>query len=347
MTRSWIPIEKIQPLIEHEHFIVAWFTLLATFLFYRLFLKKISERRHQTIRWRFKNALAHLVFSSVLAFCYWQTTTLFADDDILFSVSRYLGLLALFTGAVVLIKLGQLVVYSYLFFSNISSGVPKLITNIFSLMFAIFLTAGIAASVFGFRLETVLATSAFFSVVLGLALQDTLGNLFAGVAVQIDHPYKLGDWIEVQNASSKWVGQVQEITWRGTFLSSFLNETILIPNKTIAQSQLVILAPGNTGPLRQGHSLRFAFDENIDRVKHILFETVSRLTQKDGLLPDPPPRVLLTEIGDSYQSISVYYSIDDYGKRYRVSDLVLSAICAALRENSIHYAIPSFKLDAP
>ncbi len=346
MTRSWIPIEKVQPLIEHEHFIVAWLTLFATFLFYRLFLKKISERRHQTLRWRFKNALAHLIFSSVLAFCYWQTSS-FTEDDLLFSVSRYLGLLALFTGAIVFIKLGQLLVYSYLFFSNISSGVPKLITNIFSLMLAIFLTAGIAASVFGFRLETVLATSAFFSVVLGLALQDTLGNLFAGVAVQIDHPYKLGDWIEVQNANSKWVGQVQEITWRGTFLSSFLNETILIPNKTIAQSQLVILALGNTGPLRQGHSLRFGCDENIDRIKTILFETVSLLTEKDGLLPDPPPRVLLTEIGDSYQSISVYYSIDDYGKRYRVSDLVLSAIGSTLRANGIRYAIPSFKLDAP
>lgn len=347
MTRSWIPIEKIQPLIEHEHFIVAWFMLLAMFLFYRIFLKKISERRHQSLRWRFKNAFLHLVFSSILAFTFWQTYTILTDGDLFFSVSRYIGLLTLLSGAVVFVKLGQLLVYSYLFFSNISSGVPKLISNIFSLILAILLTAGIASSVFGFRIETVLATSAFFSVVLGLALQDTLGNLFAGVAVQIDHPYKLGDWIEVQNSNSKWVGQVHEITWRGTFLSGFSNETILIPNKTIAQSQIVILAYGNAGPIRVGHSLRFSFEENIDRVKNILFHTVAELTQKEGLLPDPPPRILFTEIGESYQVIGVYYSVGDYGMRYRNTDLVLTAICSALRNNGIRFAIPSYKLDAP
>ena len=62
--------------------------------------------------------------------------------------------------------------------------------------------------------EQLLTTSAVGAVVVGFALQDTLGNLFAGLAIQIEKPFRVGQWMQVGDRE----GQVQEITWRATKL---------------------------------------------------------------------------------------------------------------------------------
>ena len=96
----------------------------------------------------------------------------------------------------------------------------------------------IGAEIFNIRLTPILATSAIFSLVLGLALQDTLGNLFAGVALQFDKPYEIGDWIEIQSSGQKWIGQVYEISWRATVLIASTEESITVPNRIVAQAQI-------------------------------------------------------------------------------------------------------------
>ena len=69
-------------------------------------------------------------------------------------------------------------------------------------------------------------------------MQDTLGNLFAGVALQFDKPYEIGDWIEIHNSGQKWVGQIYEITWRATLLIGFVEEFITVPNRVMGQSEI-------------------------------------------------------------------------------------------------------------
>lgn len=67
-----------------------------------------------------------------------------------------------------------------------------------------------------------------FSLILGLALQDTLGNLFAGVALQLDKPYEIGDWIEISPRAQVWVGQVEEISWRATTMIGLFDELLVL-----------------------------------------------------------------------------------------------------------------------
>lgn len=80
-------------------------------------------------------------------------------------------------------------------------------------------------------LTSILATSAILSVVLGLALQDTLGNLFAGLSLQSERPFDVGDFIQV----GPHTGRVQQTGWRSTRIETLRNEQITITNNTIAR----------------------------------------------------------------------------------------------------------------
>ena len=79
--------------------------------------------------------------------------------------------------------------------------------------------------------EKIFATTAVGAVVIGFALQDTLGNLFAGLAIQIEKPFKVGHWVRVADTD----GQVSEITWRATKLRTKAGNFIIVPNSTLSK----------------------------------------------------------------------------------------------------------------
>ncbi len=205
--------------------------------------------------------------------------------------------MTLFLGAV--IKIAQIYVYLYLFFSNMTTGVPRLIANlftfVFSFVFSFFLFGLIGAHVFGLNLATVATTSAVFSLVLCIVLQDTLGNLFSGLALQIDRPFHINDWVEIHDGDQKWVGQIYEINWRATFLLSLADELVMFPNKTIGQSKIVILSH-SLRPVRLNQVYRFAYDPPIDEAKATLLAGATGLPE---VMADPGPATLVTEITES------------------------------------------------
>ncbi len=343
MHDQWIPVEKIQFLIQSETFILFWVLLPLAFLFYKIFLTRISDKRHANLRDRFKKTLIHLAMTTVLAAIHWfvfknayQTN----NEYTLVKFSSYLSLFALIFGVISLVKLAQIYVYLYLFFMNMSVGVPRLLANMFTLAFSLIIISWLAADVFGFQLAAVLATSAVFSLVMGLALQDTLGNLFSGVALQIDRPFKIGDWVEIHCASEKWNGQVQEISWRATTLMGFADELILIPNKLIAQSQLINFSHLQK-PARLNQMFRFKLDASIPLARKALLEGLANIPE---IVSEPPPRTLITEVTDSWICLKVFYSLKDYGTRYRTGDQVINQIMDHIRKYNLSLANPVINL---
>ena len=83
--------------------------------------------------------------------------------------------------------------------------------------------------------EQLLATSAVGAVVVGFALQDTLGNFFAGLAIQIEKPFRVGHWIRVGGRE----GQVQEVTWRATKLRTKDGQFLIVPNSVISKDAIL------------------------------------------------------------------------------------------------------------
>ena len=85
-----------------------------------------------------------------------------------------------------------------------------------------------------FLQERVLATTAVGAVILGFALQDTLGNLFAGLAIQIEKPFRVGHWVTIGGES----GLVSEITWRATKIRTKAGNFVIVPNSVLARESI-------------------------------------------------------------------------------------------------------------
>jgi small-conductance mechanosensitive channel len=90
----------------------------------------------------------------------------------------------------------------------------------------------ILAFVFGVPIGTLVATSGVVVIILGLALQNTLSDVFSGIALTLGRPYVIGDWILLSDGTE---GRVVENTWRSTHLLTAANNVVVLPNSFLAK----------------------------------------------------------------------------------------------------------------
>src|SRR6185312_15928860 len=108
---------------------------------------------------------------------------------------------------------------------------PERYPNIVQDTLVIVLFAMVATLILG---ERFIATTAVGAVVLGFALQDTLGNLFAGLAIQVEKPFRVGDWVTLSSQD----GMVSEITWRATKMRTKSGNFVVVPNSVLAKDTI-------------------------------------------------------------------------------------------------------------
>ena len=339
---SWIPLERIDPILHWDLLALCIALALGTRTFYSVFLKSLSPERHENLRRLFRNLAGHFL-TLVTLFTVYRLLRMFPKAEWLAPLSPYFGLGALLSGCIVLIKTVRIVAFEYLFLSNMRAGVPILLVNLASLFLSLVLVVWVLSGVFGFKLAPLLATSAIFSIVLGLALQDTLGNLIAGVALALDKPYEIGDWIEIQTGSQKWAGQVHEITWRATVLLAFTDEWITIPNRVVAQGHIANFA-ARTRPFLRSHVFHFRYDAPVNRAKAALLEATAEVA---GVRKYPAPLALIVDAAETSLAIKLVYAIDDYARQTILADRVLERALAKLAAAGIEPAPPRLELASP
>jgi len=134
-------------------------------------------------------------------------------------------------------RLLSLSVLEWLLVQRLKRQPPKILRDIFEgvlLIAAVLLTLRAA----GMDPTSLLTTSAVLTAIIGLSMQDTLGNLFAGLSLQAERPFEVGDWIQYDPAS-KHTGRVVEISWRATKLRTQDLIDVVIPNGQLARSSII------------------------------------------------------------------------------------------------------------
>src|SRR5262249_20684915 len=91
------------------------------------------------------------------------------------------------------------------------------------------------------------------------AMQDTLGNMLGGIAIQLDNSVKVGDWVRVDELN----GRVVDIRWRSTLIETRNWETVVIPNSVMMKSRVAILGQHEGEPLQQRRILNFMVDPGV------------------------------------------------------------------------------------
>lgn len=332
---SWIPADRLAVVLQPEPAVLILLSIVAAWIGYKTLLRGLSSERHLRLRGLFRNVGWHTLASIAFLALYWALDN-HLEGSYWVRVVPNIGLIALIWWSIVLIKIFRVFVFEYLFFTNMRAGVPVLIVNLLTLLLSCLVAAGILAGIFNFHLAPLLATSAVFSIVLGLALQDTLGNLVAGVALQFDKPYSIGDWIEVSNPanSQKTIGQVREISWRAVNLISFTEETITIPNRVVAQAEISNFS-GRDRPFLRGQFYKIPYGHSLEKVRPLLLGALESIP---GVRKVPVPIVLFLESNESWMLLKLIYSLHDFGAQFTVADQVNSSVIARLTEAGIPIA---------
>jgi small-conductance mechanosensitive channel len=330
MNEKLIRTQALYAILDYEPFLILLSLVVFSWLFYKLFLREATYERHRAIQGHFQNLLRHSLWLIFLFTCY-KSLSQFPDGTPWLRGLPYFAVATFCWGLIVFVKTCRLVILQYMFLGSMKAGVPILLVNIFSLILSLTLALWSASYVFGLQLAPLLATSAAFSIILGLAMQDTLGNLFAGISLQLDRSFEIGDWIEVVMGIQRVVGQVKEITWRATILEGWSDEVITLPNRTMANSQISNYQSGDK-PIMRSQLFRIPLEADLELVKSVLEKS---LTQIPEVRQDMANLVYLAETTDSWMGVKAAYYINSFGGQFRIGDEVLAQGLKALTKAGI------------
>lgn len=180
--------------------------------------------------------------------------------------------------------------------------------------------------------EQLLTTSAVGAVVVGFALQDTLGNLFSGLAIQIEKPFRVGHWISVANSE----GQVQEITWRATKLRTKAGQFLIVPNGMMSKEAILNYSEP-TIPTRVEVEIGASYSSPPNDVKAAIMEA---LQNSPLVLTTPPPNLLLANFADSAITYRIQFWIGDYAVDSQARDQVRTNLWYVFRRRNIEIPFP-------
>ena len=232
---------------------------------------------------------------------------------------------------------GSLTIVNGLLFDRVKSNswqakVPRLFRDL-SRVFLILCGAAVVFSVvWGADLGGLIAALGVGSIVLGLALQDTLGNLFSGIALLFERPFSEGDWIEVDDLT----GKVIEINWRSVHLLTRELEMLIIPN--------AVLAGATIRNYRRPQKLHvevvdvgFSYNDPPNKVKQVMRETA--LATK-GVLEKPEPIIQTISYDDSSIGYRVRLFLADYDRVPQIRDEFVTLVWYAAERNNLNIPFP-------
>ena len=212
---------------------------------------------------------------------------------------------------------------------------PTLVRNIFTLVaFAILFLVVFARLYEEVNLGALFTTSAIFGVIIGLALQDTLGNFFAGISLHADRPFQVGDVVVL--GQQHLTGVVEGITWRAIKIRTFQNHIVLVSNSSAAKESIEVCP-------RENVNARLVFfgtlyTDSPAKTIHIVREAIR---EAENVSSKITPIVRIRNLGDSSIEWEVKYWLEDYAKYNDTDALVRQLIWYALRRANITFAFPT------
>lgn len=210
--------------------------------------------------------------------------------------------------------------------------VPTVLRRFVSFLVYLMTFFGIIAFVFDQKITSLLATSGVVAMIIGLAIQVNISNVFSGIAINIERPFRVGDWIKIGQMDE---GKVVDITWRTTRVITRNLLILSIPNSKASESPIQNFSmPDNI--------VEFWFTVHIDpsfNVKTVQKVLLDALYAADGVLKEPAPYTRLNELTDWSADYIIGYCWRDYGKKNSVRKAVWNSIWTHLHRAGIPPAL--------
>ncbi len=189
----------------------------------------------------------------------------------------------------------------------------------------------------GLELSGIVTTSAIITAVLAFSMQDTLGNILGGIALQLDNSIEVGDWIRIDDVT----GKVVDIRWRHTALESRDWETVIVPNSQLMKSKFSVLGRHGDAPVQWRRVIRFNVAYQFSPARVI--ETVQNAVHDADIrnvAKSPSPSCILMDFDQSFGRYALRYWLTDLQSDDGTDSEVRDHIYAALQRAGIRLAIP-------
>ena len=213
---------------------------------------------------------------------------------------------------------------------------------------------GLVAFVYDYRLTGLLATSGVFAMIIGLAVQLNITNIFAGIALNIERPFRVGDWIMIHgqrpDPEDSVIGMVADINWRTTRLKTAADTVVVVPNGVISEKIITNFSQPNE---MSRYQLEYMIDQSVPpaRVVQLLEAAVddALLPGAQGPVTEPRPKIRIDSTNENGIKYIIYYrlvprDVSPIQARHTVNECVL----AQLRKAGIELAYPKRQIhEAP
>ena len=189
----------------------------------------------------------------------------------------------------------------------------------------------------GIELLGLLASLAVFSLIIGLAVQQTLGNMINSFMLAVDQPFEVGDRIEVEGVT----GTVMSVGILSTKILTLTEQLVVIPNNRLVDSTITNFARGGGDGTASRVTLTLDigvdYDERSSHVKQVILEVAKKCPHIEE---EPGPRVLLRELADFSKNYRLYVWISDYSEEFIATDWLLREVDSAFSREGISIPYP-------
>jgi small-conductance mechanosensitive channel/CRP-like cAMP-binding protein len=194
----------------------------------------------------------------------------------------------------------------------------------------------------GVNLSGIIATSAVVTVVLGLSLQATLGNVLGGIALQLDDSIHVGDWVQLTSGQQ---GKIKAIRWRHTVVETRNWDTIIVPNAVLLGENITILGEREDQPVQHRMWVYFNVDFRFSPEEVInVVEDALQSTPIPNVAAFPPPHCIVYDYskqgGESFANFAIRYWLTDLAADDPTSSAVRVRLYVALKRAGIPLAVP-------
>ncbi len=187
----------------------------------------------------------------------------------------------------------------------------------------------------GVELTHLFATSAILTAVLAISMQDTLGNLLGGLALQMDNSLEIGDWIKIDDLS----GQVTDIQWRYTAIVTRNGEKAVVPNSQLMKGRYYVLCDKHSEHPTWRRAIGFNIDLAVPpgRLVQMIESDIAAATIPN-VAQTPPPSCVLIDFGPGYAHYVLRYWLENPQLDDPTDSDVRVHILAILQRNGIRLA---------
>jgi small-conductance mechanosensitive channel/CRP-like cAMP-binding protein len=220
---------------------------------------------------------------------------------------------------------------------HFSGAAPMLLQHTVNILILALAVAGIAHSVFNAPLTGFWATSSIFGIVLGIALRGIIADFFSGIALELDPPFRIGDYVELRMGGDPVIGRVMEVNWRATqIVPRDDTNTIYVPNSLMASIAVnnIYKPLGNTR-----FELFVSFHQGVphDRIVRVL---MSALRTTQGLTQELVTEVVATKFNTSGVEYIVRYWLRPDVSPTGARDRLITSILELARRDDLYVAFP-------